>query len=144
MPSIDLGASRRWVIWAVDPHNHRERIEVTVSHRRLRYVARLGRGPILESAELLPYTLQQPSAVFKGLRRHEDDDAWGYGWLCYCSVPQKAFTHAGTECEPRSGQVYLAFVNEDRVAYNWRSEKADPTNETLPLNWSVRFKERVL
>ncbi len=44
---------------------------------------------------------------------------------------------------PRRGQVFLVFVNEDRVAYNWRWEQADPHKPDLPLGHEKRFKRRL-
>jgi hypothetical protein len=40
--------------------------------------------------------------------------------------------------------VYLVFVNDETVAYNWRWEKADPDQPTLPVGHATRFKKRLL
>jgi hypothetical protein len=45
---------------------------------------------------------------------------------------------------PYPGQVYLVFLNDEKVAYNWRWEKADPDQPGLPMDHEDRFKQRLL
>lgn len=92
----------------------------------------------------MPMILQKPTAIFEGLRRDEDEDRGGYGWRCYCGVPAQSYRSDGTAVPPYHSQVYLVFVNDERVAYNWRWEKADPDNPKLPLGYETRFKQRLL
>jgi hypothetical protein len=40
--------------------------------------------------------------------------------------------------------VYLVFVNDEGVAYNWRWEKAEPEQPDLPVDHQTRFKKRLL
>ena len=40
--------------------------------------------------------------------------------------------------------MYVVFVNDDNVAYNWRWEKSDPEKPTLPMGYQTRFKTQVL
>jgi hypothetical protein len=40
--------------------------------------------------------------------------------------------------------VYAVFVNDEGVAYNWRWEKADPDQPSLPVGYQDRFKKQVL
>ncbi len=87
--------------------------------------------------------LQRPTAIFQGLRRDEDEDRTGAGWRCYSGRPDKAFAADGTERRPYPGQVFLVFVNDEGVAYNWRWEKADPDNPDLPVDHAIRFKQRL-
>jgi hypothetical protein len=91
----------------------------------------------------VPLVLQAPVAVFEGLRRDEDEDRAGYGWRCYCRVPDRAYRSDGTQRPPYPGQVYLVFVNDEGVAYNWRWEKADPDDPNLPDDYSSRFQRRL-
>lgn len=50
----------------------------------------------------------------------------------------------GERRPPRRGQIYRVFNNEDRVAYNWRWEKADADQPGLPRDYEKRFKRRLL
>ena len=93
---------------------------------------------------IVPMILQQPTAIFEGLRQDEDEDSRGMGWRCYCGIPEHAYHSNGTQRNPYPGQVYLVFVNDERVAYNWRWEKADPDDPKVPENHEARFKTRLL
>ncbi len=45
---------------------------------------------------------------------------------------------------PQVYQIAEVFVNDERVAYNWRWEKADPDNPRFPIHHQERFKRRLL
>lgn len=81
---------------------------------------------------------------FEGIRSDEDEDRWGYGWRCYCGIPEQSFRTDGSAARPYTGQVYLVFVNDEKVAYNWRWETADLENPRLPVDHETRFKQRLL
>ncbi len=118
--------------------------EVQVSFDRMQAVGKRSVGQAKECGFIVPAILQGPTAIFEGLRRDEDEDRWGEGWRCYCGIPTVAYHFDGTERKPYPGQVYLVFVNTDRVAYNWRWEKADPNDCKLPQHHETRFKTRLL
>ena len=85
-----------------------------------------------------------PTAVFEGLRRDEDEEPKGVGWRCYCGVPDCSYRRDGTETAPYPNRVYLVFVNDEGVAYNWRWEKADTDKAKLPVDHLTRFKRQLL
>lgn len=101
-------------------------------------------GHAKECGIIVPHILQHPTAIFEGLRRDEDEDSHGVGWRCYCGAPVQSFRPDGTEANPYPNQVYLVFVNDEGVAYNWRWERADPDNPKLPIGHADRFKKRLL
>jgi hypothetical protein len=92
----------------------------------------------------MPLVLQDPAAVFEGLRFDEDDDRQEVGWRCYCGLPDHAYHSDGAKRRAYPSQVYLVFVNSANVAYNWRWEKSDPDDPTLPQNHAIRFRKRLL
>ncbi len=99
----------------------------------------------MTAAYCLPSVLQKPTAVFRGLLREKDQERSGRGWLCYCGRPEYAYDRDGGRVPPREGFVFLAFMTDDFVVYNWRWEKANPEDPNLPLEMDpVRFEERVL
>jgi hypothetical protein len=128
---------------ALDPES-RTIATVQVSFDRMQVVGRRSMGQAKECGYILPMILQAPSAVFEGLRQDEDEDPRGVGWRCYCGIPDKAYHSDGSERSPYPGQVYLIFVNDEGVAYNWRWEKADPDDPTFPQNHALRFQKRLL
>ena len=91
----------------------------------------------------MPLVLQQPRTVFQGLRRDQDEDPRGTGWRCYCGKPTKKFLKDGSEANADLGQVFLVFVNDEGVAYNWRWEPADPESADFPNGHHTRFKDTV-
>jgi hypothetical protein len=54
------------------------------------------------------------------------------------------FRQDGSEAPPWPGQVFLVFVNDEGVAYNWRWEKSDPSDPYVPEGHSERFRKRLL
>ena len=128
---------------AVDPTTGKK-CQVQISFARMHAVGKRSLGHAAECGYIVPLVLQEPTAIFDGLRREEDEDRWGYGWRCYCGVPNRSYGIDGREAAPYPGQVYLVFVNDQSVAYNWRWEKCDPQDPTLPMGHEARFKRRLL
>jgi len=141
----DKSESRRegLLIHAVDPVEGKPCI-VQISHARIQAVGRRSMGQAKECAFTVPYILQHPTSIFEGLRRDEDEDSRGTGWRCYCGIPEHSYRADGSEGRPYKGQVYLVFVNDAGVAYNWRWEQADPDNPVLPIDHETRFTSRLL
>jgi hypothetical protein len=140
----DIDKTGRVCLRAIDPKSGRCDLEVVISHRRMYAVGQRGLGHAKECGLLVPYTLQHPTAIFEGLRRDRDEDQRVPGWYCYCSKPQCSFDENGGEQPPYPKQVFLVFVNQEKVAYNWRWARADQSDETLPENHEQRFTERAL
>lgn len=137
---------RRDELWlpAIDPATGKL-VQVQISHGRLQAMARFGQAHVLECAYIVPEILERPSAIFEGLKRDQDEDSMGApGWRCYCGRPSVAFNRDGSERRPFPQQIFMVFVNQERIAYNWRWEKADPDNLNLPLNCAARFVRRSL
>jgi hypothetical protein len=101
-------------------------------------------GHAKECGIVVPMILARPTAIFEGLRRDEDEDHRGFGWRCYCGVPEQSFRPDGTAGRPYPGQIYVVFINDEKVAYNWRWEKTDPDDARLPIDHTIRFKQRLL
>lgn len=132
------------LLCAVDPVTGRIDAIVQISFERMQAVGRRSMGHAKECAYAVPAILQHPTAIFEGLRADEDEDRRGTGWRCYCGVPPAAYRADGSERPPYREQVYLVFVNDQQVAYNWRWEKCDPSDPGLPLGFATRFKRRLL
>src|SRR5688572_17879545 len=141
----DNGHSRREYlsIQAIEPTDG-SAVEVLISFERMQAVARRSKGHAKECGYCVPEVLQHPSAVFEGLRRDEDEDQRGVGWRCYCGIPSHSYRQDGSAGRPYPGQIYLVFVNDERVAYNWRWEKADADDRLLPIDHTERFRRRLL
>lgn len=128
---------------AIDPQTGKD-TAVLISHRRMHAVAQRSLGHAKECGILVPFTLQQPTAIFEGLRKDEDEDSRTPGWYCYCSKPPCSFNENGEEQPAYPNQVFLVFVNREKVAYNWRWAKACPSDDQLPENHEERFERKAL
>lgn len=129
---------------ATNPADRQLTAEVMISYDRMQTVGRRSMGHARECALIVPMILQEPTAIFEGLTQEQDEDRRGYGWRCYCGVPDKAFYADGTVRGVYPGQVYLVFVNDEGVAYNWRWDKADADDALLPVGHATRFRKRLL
>ena len=108
--------------------------------RKREETARRGMGPTLELAHTLPGALLNPTAIFRGVREEGERN-----WLCYVSRPAHAYDYrTGDSRIAWPGQVFLVFVTDDRIIYNWRWEKADAEDPSVPEGYASRFEERVL
>lgn len=114
------GDSRREYITllAIEPRDGSLTCEIQISFERMQTVGRRSMGHAKECGIIVPMILQKPTAIFEGLRLDEDEDRRGYGWRCYCGVPEQSFRPDGTSGRPYPDQVYLVFVNDEGVAYN--------------------------
>lgn len=127
-------------IAAIDPADGRP-WHVLVSHEKMDHIYKRGKGAVSELTDSVSWGLLHPKAVFQGVREEGEDT-----WLCYTSIPPHAYDHKdGRRVKPPwAGQVFLVFVNGDRVVYNWRWEKADLADPGLPAGYKNRFRKRVL
>jgi hypothetical protein len=119
--------------------------KVQISYRRMQAVAKRGIVQASECAFIVPAILLHPEAVFEGIRRDEDEDKHegGAGWQCYCGIPASSYRTDGSAAPPYADEVYLVFINSERIAYNWRWEKCDPDDPRLPKEYAERFKRRI-
>ena len=96
-----------------------------------------------EASRFLLEAVQEPDAIFAGLRRPNQDAN-----LCYSVF----LTHdpddrdEGCAQPPRYGYVFLAFVrvaNMGYVIFDWEWREEDPAHTGHPTNWKRDFEERV-
>ncbi|MBC7853846.1 MAG: hypothetical protein IAF94_10450 [Pirellulaceae bacterium] len=118
---------------AIDPHDGKGwQIRFDLEELRRRKITSAGR--LQEIAQVATEILLFPTCIFQGLRGEREAS-----WLCYAGVPSQAFTNAGASIPTWPGQVYLVYVNAERVAYDYRWERADSTDRDRPENWKIRF-----
>lgn len=139
------GTQRQYLeICAIDPISGKTTQPIQISYNRLHNIKKKGIGEVKCAGFTVPYILQHPTQIFEGLCLEVDEDARGYGWRCYCGIPKCDYSVDGKELDPRNNRVFLVFVNAENVAYNWRWEKCDPTDDKLPINYKTRFKKGLL
>lgn len=124
-------------VLALDPSAGGVR-QFLISEEKIQVIALRGMGQAKDLAYSLREVLADPTAVFRGVREEGERD-----WLCYVGIPRHSYTSDGKTCPPRTGKVFLAFVNDERVVYHWRWEPCSQDDHTLPENYSSRFEERL-
>jgi hypothetical protein len=94
------GSRRKYLtLQALDPASDSPS-EVLISYDRMQAVARRSMAHAKECGIIVPKILQQPAAVFEGLRQDEDEDLYGVGWRCYCGIPDQAYHSDGRKGQP--------------------------------------------
>ena len=135
---------------AVNPQTGKTDFAVTLSEGRIKHLAKRGNKADLMRITLVDNALAYPKAIFRGIRFEEDEkhSCHSPGWLCYCGYPPSDFRSPGEETVSPARKVFLVFVNEDQIAYNWGWERADfdawDSGKYLPANHQDRFKEQIL
>jgi len=104
-------------------------------------------GLALEFAELVPYTVQARGLknAWRGLTDWDGEDG-DEDWIVYVSTPTYAYDHKrGVKVDPWKGEVFMVFVDEDKLIRRWGWRSADPQNPKLPEGHDKRrFKERLI
>jgi hypothetical protein len=128
---------------ALDPHDGEE-WDLLISPKTLEWAAKGGKGVALELAYTVRWSMRNPDAVFLGVRdldREISED----NWLCYVARPNFAYNlKTGEKVVPAwRDEVFLVFVNEERVYYLSYWCKCDAMERHLPMDYEGRFRERV-
>lgn len=76
------GSRRKYLtLAAINPADGKT-TDVLMSYDRMQAIGRRGLGHAKETGYIVPKILQQPTAIFEGLREDEDEDRRGVGWRC--------------------------------------------------------------
>lgn len=147
------GSTRRQklALEALDPVTGKTDLYLWFKYEKIQTIGRRSKGQIKEAAYIVPWLLKHPLVVFEGLCWDNDETGTrGVGWRCYCGLPKCAYKRNGEECEPYKGEVFLIFVDDTSLVYNWRWEKSDfaekgfPNEDDLRHGRGKRFKRRLL
>ncbi|MGL4941966.1 MAG: hypothetical protein ACRC46_02105 [Thermoguttaceae bacterium] len=135
---------------AVNPTDGKTDLLLTLSIDKVKSLQRRANVADVYRVQLVRSVLDSPTAIFQGIR-FEDDERHTCdrpGWLCYCGLPTKDYTSSGAEINPPPKKVFLAFVNDEHIVYNWGWERADldawESGLYFPKEHRRRFQERVL
>ena len=128
---------------AIDPASG-QKIAIQLAYEKLKALPRSGLGRVKEAAYVLPQVLSKPTAIFEGFLHDGDEPKRGAGWRCYCGKPTICFEDNGRQLRAREGFVFLVFVTDENIAYNWRWDQADQFDASLPRDWQDRFQRKLL
>ena len=127
---------------ARDPDNLTGWIDVRISIERAEEIKRRGPDHLTDMALFVPRAVEEPFAMYRGIRRGQGilDD-----WLCYVCAPEQMITGKMQPPKPVDpGDLFLVWVNGERIAYLWRWEKPDPAKPGYPRDADLRFNERII
>lgn len=135
--------ARRLTIRAFDPPTGE--CEIHIQSQRIITLGRISKAHTMEAAFLIPEILQEPRAIFEGLRMESDErgNPGTAGWRCYCGIPSCSYDSDGIKRPPQRGRIFLVFVNHDRDAFSWRWEHWSEDSPGLPINHANRFQEMI-
>ncbi len=135
---------------AVNPETGKTDLVVTLDVGRIKNLAKRERKADILRTALVDNALTYPTAIFRGIRFEEDEQhsCSSPGWLCYCGYPPIDFRFSGEETAPPPRKVFLVFVNEEKIIYNWGWDRADSDawdeGKRLPDNYQNRFKDKLI
>lgn len=129
-----------------------KKFTIYTAHSRLQWFTDMKtRVPIYWAAYLVPKISIKPNCLYEGLLNEKDEsqvgltkNERGLGWICYGGFPDIDYNDIGQEINPPPGKIFLVFVNDKRIIYNWRWESEDPKNPGHPheiIDDGPRFKE---
>lgn len=140
---LKTSKGNRIEIEAVNPDDWGNPQLVCVRNSDLQFHAGRGQGAI-EECKYVFQALSKPEALFRGIRKDEDEKFTDSpGWLCYSIRGSNRYDRQG-QPYPSKGEVFLVFINEEKVVYNWTWYKADPDDDKIPVDSGTRFKERLI
>ena len=129
---------------AIDPKTGKE-MEVIFSHAKIQSLTKHGNISYIYDVELVYDVLKKPEGIFEGLRQDDDEKFTDFpGWLCYSGKPSYRYNKHGKKEIASPEEVFLVFVNSEKVIYNWYWYSCDPANKGYPLDYKTRFRDKTL
>ena len=112
-----------------------------VSRAELDILERDGPEWKLEDARFIPETVQQPDAIFEGLKRPGHEKS-----LCYSVRPARdPENEEENQPLPRYGFAFLAFARSGAggfVVFDWEWREEDGDAPGHPVGWATDFERR--
>jgi hypothetical protein len=131
-------------IEAINPDTGKKDLILYIRDCTIEQTRRKGMGAARELAFTVPAAVQSPTGIFRGVTEFEEGDE---DWLIFVARPPRAYDWKTAESVPVwKGEVFLVFVDEDRVIRRWYWDDAsDKKNPRLPEGYDKgRFKECLL
>lgn len=114
------------------------RLIVVPKGRILKHLQETGNQSVLEEAWLIPEVCMAPTAIWRGLQRNGQEEAF-----CYCGKPDGSFAKShGMEVAIPEGCVFLVFLTTNLEVTKWRFCKEDEQSPGFPVSHETRFGER--
>ena len=117
----------------LDPAGMGER-EFRVESKRVDHLMRNGPPHVYYALKSAEEVLASPTVIYEGLRREGFEKG-----LCYCGKPRR-YLNEGIEAPAPPGKVFTVYINERDVVFEWRWDKADEFDPSVPNSIKTRFE----
>jgi len=114
-----------------------EKCEFKISTDKINWLHKNGPDDKFYNLQNVPFALNNPTAIFKGLKREGHEKSY-----CYVATPARRFLNDTASKPMKPGMVFLVFVSPNLEVFNWRFEPADSSGK-LPENHEVRFTKLI-
>jgi len=112
--------------------------EFKISERRLQNVLKGATHHKFLDAYLIKEVMESPILIFKGLERTNQ-----WKGLCYIGKPENRYHDQNTTTPFPPGFLFMVFIDENSIIFDWRVEKCDPVNHKYPEKAQSRFSEQL-
>ena len=112
------------------PEDRRE-CEFKISTAKINWIHKHGPDDKFYNIRNLPFALNRPVAIFKGLKRDGHDTSY-----CYIARPVRRFVNDTASLPTAPPWVFMVFIDSNLEVFNWRFEKDD---KDVVNNYSDRF-----
>jgi hypothetical protein len=110
-----------------------QKCEFKISTEKINWRHKCGPDDKFYNLQNLPFAVNSPNAIFKGLKREGHETSY-----CYVARPARRFVSETTSVPLEDGLVFVVFITSNLEIYDWRFEWACDDGK-LPENHETRF-----
>jgi hypothetical protein len=107
--------------------------EFKISTEKINWLHKHGPDDKFYNIRNLPFAVNNPNAIFKGLDREGHENSY-----CYVASPTRRFVDDTISKPVNDEWVFLVFVSQNLEIFDWRFERSG-TDGKLPENYATRF-----
>src|SRR5256885_14262500 len=126
---MELSRSKAFVIQEGRCPESGEKCEFKISTQKIKWIHKFGTDDKFYNLRNVPFAINEPTAIFKGLKRDEHE-----GSYCYVANPAQRFINDEISKRVEPGMVFLVFILSTHEIFDWRFERADSSGK-LPENY---------
>jgi hypothetical protein len=130
---MKLSKSKAFVVQEGKCPESGQSCEFKISTEKIIWLHKYGPDDKFYNIQNLPFAVNHPNAIFKGLKRDGHDNSY-----CYVASPVRRFVGDTASKSLSDEWVFLVFVSQNLEVFDWRFERAGQDHK-LPENHETRF-----
>ena len=134
---MKLSTSKAFVVQDGKCPESGQRCEFKISTGKISWLHKYGPDDKFYNIWNLAFAVNNPNAIFKGLKREGHDNSY-----CYSASPARRFVNDSESIPINDGWIFLVFVSHNLEIFDWRFEHAGPVGR-LPENHETRFTKLI-